>query len=200
MSALQITLSNKESELATLDLDNTSEAATVIRRRHVLRDEIQALKDEEKLLEVRLARENDSETAKVHRARVNRVRLILDARAAAFKDLDAAIEKLGRAAMAIHRIDTQELLPEISGIDSGFAVNRADWQILALIRLASLGLGQDKRIDRHAPAPALLELIKDHHACLLEEVTNRPATLAADKARQAAEWERIRAENPSANY
>jgi hypothetical protein len=200
LSALQVKLSNKESELAGLDHDHTTEAPILIRRRHVLNDELATLRDEEKLLQERLAREAEGDAAKHHRARIKRTELVLDTRLVLFKELDEAIEKLGRVAMAIRRLDAMELLPEVQGLEAAFAILCADWVRIALIRLASLGLGDDKRLDRSAPYPELLDQVREHHAYLLQELTDRPAILAAERRKQEADMATTRAHNPSMNY
>jgi hypothetical protein len=192
LSALQVRLDAKESELASLGNDRVTEPATLIRKRHVLNDEISKLRDEENLLQERLGLENADQAAKEHTAKCNRARLILETRLSEFVKLDEALEEVGRCATAIRRLDTYELLPLISGLDSSFDVGNASWMTLSLVRLASLGLGTDKRLDRAAPFPELVSKVKGHHSIILEELRSRPSQLAAERARQQHGFEQIR--------
>ena len=136
------------------------------------------LKAELSVLDERLAAAQLDDAKRAHEAKIAHVSLILDRRLTLMRTMDEALEKAGEAARDIKRIDKEELAADIAGIDQRFPIQRGEFQIVAAIRLASLGLGTDKRMDKSVPAMSVTDFSKRQHRQIVGELQDKTPTAA----------------------
>lgn len=171
--AANIKLSNAATALQTLSKNTDIPANEFVSERNRLTNEISDLRDEIEVLEECRDAARLGDAKRAHEAMVNGVSLVLKRRLALMEALDDALENAAEAATEISRIDVEELAGDIAGIDSRFEIMRKQWVHVAINRLASLGLGSDRRLDRSVPVPTMADYSAAQHALVLSELADK---------------------------
>jgi hypothetical protein len=176
--AAEIRLSNTATELKELSKNTSISASEFVRARNRLSGEISDLREEIKVLEEWLDAARLGDAKRAHEMKVNSASLTLRRRLAHMEVLDEALERAAEAARAISRIDVEELAGDIAGIDARFDLLRKQWVHVAINRLASLGLGNDRRLDRSVPVPTMADYSAAQHKVILSELADKAPTSA----------------------
>ena len=169
----KIELSNRATELQQLSKNTVISAEDFVKNRSRLSNIIENLREELEVLEERLDAARLGDAQRAHEAKVNGVSLVLKRRLALMEALDEALEAAAEAAREISRIDVTELAGDIAGIDARFDLLRKQWVHVAINRLASLGLGSDRRLDRSVPVPTMADYAAAQHKVVLGELADK---------------------------
>jgi hypothetical protein len=178
--ATEIKLSNAATALQTLSKNTAISAADFVKERNRLTNELSDLHAELAVLEERLDAARLGDAKRAHEAKVNGVSLILKRRLALMEALDEALENAAEAATEISRIDRDELAGDIAGIDARFELLRKQWMHVAINRMASLGLGIDRRLDSSVPVPTMADYSAAQHKVILSELAAKKPTRLED--------------------
>ena len=160
LTATEWKIDAAEAALRTLAGNSTLSAGEVIGERNRLTAEIANLTEELALLGQRLEAARLDDAKRAHTAKIAHVSLILNRRLGHIEAMDAALEQAAECAREIKRIDHDELAADIASVDLRFTIQRGEWQIVASILMASLGLGTDKRMDRTVPSMTVTDFSK----------------------------------------
>jgi hypothetical protein len=178
--ATEIELSNNATALKQLSKNTAIPASEFVKERSRLSNIIENLREELEVLEERLDAARLGDAKRAHEAKVNGVSLVLRRRLALMEGLDEALEKAAEAATEISRIDTEELAGDIAGVDSRFDIARKQWMHVAVNRLASLGLGFDRRMDKSVPSVSLYDYSEAQHELIIAQLGEKAPTSTAD--------------------
>lgn len=192
IASVESKIERAEAELLALGHNTIMPASELVAKRNALTAELAALQEELAILEKRLEVEKALEAKRTHAAKVNKVSAILKRRLGLMQELDAALAVAAEAARKIKKIDADELISEIGGLDSRYGISNADWQLLALRKLAELGLGVDNRMDKGVPTQSPSEHASTWHALILSELTERPRVMVQEAERKEREFKELR--------